>query len=40
MKIITVKVDKRTKAGKAFMVMFETFLKEEEGVEVLKISSK
>lgn len=40
MKVITVKVNKRIKAGKVFMTVLETFLKKKEGVEILKISSK
>lgn len=36
MATITIKVDERTKAGKTFMALADTFLKNQEGIEVIK----
>ncbi|MBS7255554.1 DUF2683 family protein [Flavobacterium branchiicola] len=36
----TIKIDERTKTGKAFMAMFEAFFKGVEGVEVVESTSK
>lgn len=38
--IITLKIDKKTKAGKLLASMIELFSKEENGVEVIKTNSK
>lgn len=35
---IKLKVNKRTKAGKAFLAMLEIFLKDTKGVEIVKSS--
>jgi len=32
----TIKIDEQTKAGKAFMEMFEVFFKDIEGIEIVK----
>jgi hypothetical protein len=40
MTTITIKFDKRTKAGKAFMAMSETFFKNVEGIEIVEEDSK
>jgi hypothetical protein len=36
MTTITLKIDKRTKAGKAFLAMTESFLQNVEGIEIIK----
>lgn len=36
----TIKINERTKTGKAFMAMFETFFKGVEGIEVVEEKSK
>ena len=36
MTTITIKIDKRTKAGKAFMAMSESFFKGVEGIEIIE----
>lgn len=36
MTTITLKIDKRTKAGKAFLAMAESFLKNVEGIEIIE----
>jgi hypothetical protein len=40
MTTITIKFDKRTKAGKAFMAMSETFFKNVQGIEIIEEDSK
>lgn len=40
MTTITIKIDKRTKAGKAFMAMSESFFKNVEGIEIIETDSK
>jgi len=40
MTTITLKIDKRTKAGKAFMAMSESFFKNVEGIEIVENDSK
>lgn len=40
MTTITIKIDKRTKAGKAFMAMSESFFKGVEGIEIIETNSK
>ena len=40
MTTITLKIDKRTKAGKAFMAMSESFFKNVEGIEIVKTDTK
>ncbi len=40
MTTITIKIDKRTKAGKAFMAMSESFFKNVEGIEIVETDSK
>jgi hypothetical protein len=37
---ITFKIDKRTKAGKAFMAMTEAFLQNVEGIEIIEKNAK
>ena len=36
----TIKINERTKTGKAFMVMLETFFKGVEGIEIIEKKSK
>lgn len=36
MATITYKIDKRTRAGKAFLAMTESFLREVDGIEIIK----
>ena len=36
----TIKINERTKTGKAFMAMFETFFKGVEGIEIIETDSK
>ncbi|MWB94585.1 hypothetical protein GON26_09435 [Flavobacterium sp. GA093] len=36
----TIKINERTKTGKAFMAMFETFFKGVDGIEVVEENSK
>ena len=36
MTIFTIKINKQTKAGKAFMAMSETFFKGVEGIEIIQ----
>lgn len=40
MTTITLKIDKRTKAGKAFMAMSESFFQNVEGIEIVENNSK
>lgn len=40
MTMITLKIDKRTKAGKAFLAMSEPFLQNVEGIEVVEFEDK
>jgi hypothetical protein len=40
MTTITLKIDKRTKAGKAFMAMSETFFQNVEGIEIVENNSQ
>lgn len=40
MTTITIKIDKRTKAGKAFMAMSESFFKNVEGIEIVETDSE
>lgn len=40
MTTITLKIDKRTKAGKAFMAMSESFFINVEGIEIVETNSK
>jgi hypothetical protein len=40
MTTITLKINERTKAGKAFMAMSETFFKNVEGIEIVETDSK
>lgn len=40
MTTITLKIDERTKAGKAFMAMSESFFKNVEGIEIVETDSK
>ena len=37
---ITIEVDKRTKSGKAFLAMLDTFLKDQAGIKVLEGNSE
>jgi hypothetical protein len=39
MTTLTLKIDKRTKAGKAFMAMSEPFLQNVEGIEIVENNS-
>ncbi|WP_395042962.1 hypothetical protein [Flavobacterium sp.] len=39
MTTLTIKIDKRSKAGKSFMVMSETFFKGVDGIEVIEQDS-
>lgn len=36
----TIKINDRTKAGKAFMAMFEAFFKGVEGIEIVETASE
>lgn len=36
----TIKINERTKTGKAFMAMFEAFFKGVDGIEVIETDSK
>ncbi|MFB9077245.1 DUF2683 family protein [Flavobacterium procerum] len=36
----TIKIDERTKSGKAFMAMFEAFFKGVDGIEIIETDSK
>jgi len=40
MTTITLKIDKRTKAGKAFMAMSETFFQNVEGIKIVENNSQ
>ena len=40
MTTITLKIDKRTKAGKAFMAMSESFFQNVEGIEIVENHSR
>ncbi len=40
MTTITLKINERTKAGKAFLAMSETFFKNVEGIEIVETNSK
>lgn len=40
MTTFTVKINKRTKAGKAFLVMVETFFKDAKGIEITENETK
>jgi hypothetical protein len=40
MTTITLKINERTKAGKAFMAMSETFFKNADGIEIIETDSK
>jgi hypothetical protein len=40
MTTITLKINERTKAGKAFMAMSETFFKNVDGIEIIETDSK
>jgi hypothetical protein len=40
MTTLTLKIDKRTKAGKAFLAMTEPFLQNVEGIEIVENDSK
>ncbi len=40
MTTITLKIDKRTKAGKAFMAMSESFFQNVEGIEIVENDSR
>jgi hypothetical protein len=40
MTTITLKINERTKAGKAFMAMSESFFKNIEGLEIIETDSK
>jgi hypothetical protein len=40
MTTFTVKINKKTKAGKAFLVMAETFFKDAKGIEITENESK
>jgi len=39
MTTLTIKINKRTKAGKAFLAMSETFLSGVEGIEIIENAS-
>ena len=39
MTTLTIKINKRTKAGKAFLAMSETFLSGVEGIEIIDNTS-
>jgi hypothetical protein len=36
----TIKINERTKSGKAFMAMFEAFFKDVDGIEIIEKDSK
>ena len=36
----TIKINERTKTGKAFMAMFETFFKDVDGIEIVETNTK
>lgn len=36
----TIKINERTNTGKSFMVMFETFIKNVEGIEIVENNVK
>ncbi|WP_099709427.1 DUF2683 family protein [Flavobacterium sp. 9] len=36
----TIKINERTKTGKAFMKMFEAFFKDLDGIEIVEMDSK
>lgn len=36
----TIKINERTKAGKAFMAMFEAFFKDVDGIEIVENDSE
>jgi hypothetical protein len=36
----TIKINERTKTGKAFMAMFKTFFKDVDGIEIVETDSK
>lgn len=40
MTTITIKINERTKAGKAFLAMSETFFRGVEGIEIIETDSK
>lgn len=40
MTTITIKINERTKAGKAFLAMSESFFKGVEGIEIIETDSK
>ncbi|MDN3672079.1 hypothetical protein QWY99_03220 [Flavobacterium branchiarum] len=40
MTTITIKINERTKAGKAFLAMSETFFKGVEGIEIIETDSE
>ncbi|RZK11962.1 MAG: hypothetical protein EOO46_04915 [Flavobacterium sp.] len=40
MTTLTIKINERTKAGKAFMAMSESFFKGVEGIEIIESDSK
>lgn len=40
MTTLTIKVNEKTKAGKAFMIMAETFFKDADGIEIIKTLDK
>ncbi|HAH56068.1 MAG TPA: hypothetical protein DCM02_12510 [Flavobacterium sp.] len=40
MTTLTIKIDKRTKAGKEFMAMSEPFFNNVEGIEIVETNSK
>lgn len=40
MTILTIKINKRTKAGKAFLAMSESFFKGVNGIEIIEQDSK
>lgn len=40
MKTITININERTKAGKAFLAMLDTFLKGKKGVEIIEEEEK
>ena len=40
MTTLTIKINERTKAGKAFMAMSETFFKGVKGIEIVEQTSK
>jgi phosphoribosylformylglycinamidine (FGAM) synthase-like enzyme len=40
MTLLTIKIDERTKEGKAFMAMTDVFFKNKEGIEITKSNSR